>query len=145
MAMIVREAKLSDAERLAELMPQLGYSIEPSVLADKISSFNNGYGDAVFVAELNNNIVGFISCHITNLLHQPGSSGRITSLLVDHEVRGNGIGKKLVATAEDFFTRRQCEKFEVTSGLERSDAHRFYQSLGYQANNLRFIKAVVVE
>lgn len=140
MSVVIREARLADAERLAELMQQLGYTIAPAKLADKIADFSKSHSDTVFVAELDDNLAGFISCHLTPLFHQPGSSGRITSLLVEQSVRNNGIGRRLVAEAESFFISQQCVKFEVTSGLERSETHWFYQTLGYQADNLRFIK-----
>lgn len=136
----VRLAKQSDVNRLAELMLQLGYSIESSVLIEKLATFSSSQNDAVFVAELSDEVIGFISCHITTLFHQPGNSGRITILLVDQSVRGSGIGKQLVDTAEEYFSRQHCVKIEVTSGLDRIDAHHFYEALGYHADNLRFIK-----
>ncbi|MFG1495902.1 GNAT family N-acetyltransferase [Saccharospirillum sp. HFRX-1] len=140
MSVVIREARLADAERLAELMPQLGYVIAPARLADKIADFSKSQSDAVFVAELDGNLVGFISCHLTPLFHQAGNSGRITSLLVEQSVRNKGIGRLLVTEAEAFFISQKCVKFEVTSGLQRSETHRFYQTLGYQADNFRFAK-----
>lgn len=140
MAVLIREARLADADRLAELMPQLGYAIAPARLAEKIADFSNSQSDAVFIAELDDTLVGFISCHLTPLFHQPGNSGRITSLLVERSVRNKGIGQRLVAEVEAFFISQQCVKFEVTSGLDRTESHEFYQALGYQADDFRFAK-----
>lgn len=142
MSVVIRKARLVDAESISELMQQLGYAMDARALSDKLDDFATENSDSVFVADKEGQVIGFVSCHITRLFHQPGCSGRITSLVVDQALRGNGIGQQLVAQAEAFFTNQHCKKFEVTSGMERTQAHRFYQSLGYQADNLRFIKAL---
>ena len=49
MSVVICKAKSADADRLAELMPQLGYVIEPAKLADKIADFSRSQSDAVLL------------------------------------------------------------------------------------------------
>lgn len=66
--------------------------------------------------------------------------GRITSLAVRVEARGKGIGKVLVAAAEEWAWGAGAQRMEVTSGEHRPGAHAFYQALGYLLDERRFIK-----
>lgn len=92
------------------------------------------------MAELKGRIIGVISCHITGLFHQRGSSGRITSLVIEKNSRGLGVGRALVSTSENFFRNSDCIKAEVTSGDHRAGAHESYQVCGYKPDERRFIK-----
>ena len=141
--MEVREALLSDATSIVSLMKQLGYKVTIELIQQKLTAFNKTPIDIVYVATDKNMIIGIISCHLTSLFHQEGSSGRITSLVIDENSRGLGVGRALVNTAEEFFMNSGCVKSEVTSGDHRSEAHKFYQSCGYKLDERRFIKIYI--
>ena len=138
--MIVRSATIEDAGDIAALMRQLGYSADPPLIEAKLREFSKNDTDSVFVAELEHEVVGCISCHITSLFHHKGSSGRITSLVIDKNSRRTGIGRALVAQAEELFKAKGCIKSEVTSGSYRLEAHKFYESCGFQEDEPRFVK-----
>lgn len=138
--MIVRSATIEDAADIAALMGQLGYSADISLIEEKLREFSGNATDTVFVAELESEVVGCISCHTMSLFHQKGSSGRITSLVISLRKRRKGIGRALAAKADEFFKAKGCIKAEVTSGSHRLEAHKFYESLGFQEDEPRFIK-----
>jgi N-acetylglutamate synthase-like GNAT family acetyltransferase len=138
--MNVRRAEFRDTKEISDLMTQLGYDATSSLLDKKLTEFSTSPIDAVFVAEVHGTITGCISCHITSLFHQEGSAGRITSLVIDQEKRGMGVGKLLVSEAEAFFHLHGCVKSEVTSGDHRPEAHVFYKSCGYKQDERRFLK-----
>ena len=121
-------------------MDQLGYEATSQLIEKKLTEFAETPIDSVLVAEVEGLVVGVISCHITSLFHQEGSSGRITSLVIDQKHRGQGVGKCLVSEAEAFFHSLGCVKSEVTSGDHRPEAHAFYESCGYKLDERRFIK-----
>jgi GNAT superfamily N-acetyltransferase len=83
-----------------------------------------------------------LTLHRTQVLHRPKPVGRITALVVDPSVRGQGIGRALVAAAEDALASAGCGVIEVTTNAARSDAHAFYRRLGYDQSSVKFTKTV---
>jgi len=65
---------------------------------------------------------------------------RITALVVDRRSRRRGIGRLLVAHALSWADQAGCQLVELTSALNRAEAHAFYRSLGFEQNSLRFRK-----
>jgi GNAT superfamily N-acetyltransferase len=76
------------------------------------------------------------------VLHRPKPVGRITALVVDAPVRGQGIGRALVAAAEEALARAGCGLLEITSHERLVDAHAFYERLGYQRTSVRLAKVL---
>ncbi len=138
--MNIRTAHLSDAMAISNLMEQLGYTTTPGLIENKLEQFADNPMDIVFVAEEDDRILGVVSCHVISLFHQDGRCGRITSLVIDQQCRGTGIGKKLVEEAEKYFRSMGCIKSEVTSGDHRPHAHQFYEFCGYKKDERRFLK-----
>jgi len=121
-------------------MAELGYDASVTLIESKLRNFAPSEADRVFVAEHHKRLIGVISCHVTPLFHQRGNIGRITALVVDADSRGNGTGKSLIATAEQFLVESDCIRLEVTSGDHRKEAHEFYKHCGYLPDERRFIK-----
>jgi GNAT superfamily N-acetyltransferase len=63
-------------------------------------------------------------------------------LIVDARCRSTGIGRALVNAAERMFAEAGCGMVEVTSNIRRTDAHAFYQHLGYELTSTRFMKTL---
>jgi ribosomal protein S18 acetylase RimI-like enzyme len=136
---LVREATASDVTQLAPLLIELGYPVDVDVLAERFQSFTS-LGECALVAELEGRLVGLLTLHVTNVLHRPGSVGRITTLVVATALHGKGIGRMLVEDAETRLWRKGCVLIEVTSNMKRTDAHAFYERLGYDKTSYRFGK-----
>ncbi len=62
------------------------------------------------------------------------------SIQIDARYRGRGIGAAMMAHAEDDARRRGASVAELTSSRKRTDAHRFYDRLGYVQSHLGFKK-----
>lgn len=137
---IVRPAAESDATSISALLHELGYSLEVAQVKKNIALLSSSLSDAVFVAEENLSIVGVISFHVIPLFYIVGNLGRISSLVVNSQWQRRGVGGRLVQAAEEFGWSKSCLRIEVTSGDQREGAHEFYQSLGYQLDERRFIK-----
>lgn len=136
----IRLAKLEDAQAIAQLMVQLGYASNPELISGKLKLLAANPLDCVFVALQGESLVGVMSVHALELFHAPGRLGRITALVIDSAHRQQGIGKLLFQRAEQFFIQTNCVRVEVTSGNHRPGAHAFYQALGFQIDERRFIK-----
>lgn len=68
------------------------------------------------------------------------------AIVTSEACRGQGVGRELMASAEDAARRFGCDQMEVTSANRRTEAHAFYASLGYEdwANRAgRFLKDLV--
>jgi len=137
---MIRPAEERDAAELAELMTQLGYPTSPEEMANRMRHIFRDRSFATFVAVENDDVLGMIGLCISPSYEHNARNGRIIALSVEKRSRRHGIGRKLVAFAEDFFTREKVGRIAVRSHIRREDAHKFYESLGYERTGLRFIK-----
>jgi ribosomal protein S18 acetylase RimI-like enzyme len=58
--------------------------------------------------------------------------------------RRRGIGRALMEVAEENFAHRGIRRITLDTRLTREDAHKFYESLGYERNGWRFVKQLPV-
>lgn len=135
----VRDATPADIPHLVPLLDELGYPVEPEVLVDRFSKYS-AMGEQALVAERDNSIIGLLTLHRTPVLHRAGSVGRITNLVVRQSAHGQGVGRALMDTAEKRLWAEGCVLIEVTSNKKRTDAHAFYERLGYENTSYRFGK-----
>ena len=96
----------------------------------------------VLVAELDGEVVGCLSTSVMRVLHRPAPVGRISMMVVDEALRGRGIGAALVRAAEEALAAQGCHMVEVTSHARRTEAHRFYERLGYETTSVRLAKTL---
>ena len=137
--MSVRLAKLGDCPTLAQLIGQLGYEASADEVAARLASIC-AEGRLVLVAELAEEVVGCLTTSVMRVLHRPAPVGRISMMVVDEALRGRGIGAELVRAADDALAAQGCYMVEVTSHVRRTDAHRFYERLGYERTSVRLAK-----
>jgi GNAT superfamily N-acetyltransferase len=126
------------------MMTELGYSIETSAVERKLSDSHDKADNSVFVAVLEDAIVGVLSIHAVPLLHIEGMCATITSLFVAPHCRRQGIGSQLLAHAEAFAFKSGCTGINVASAHHRTDAHAFYKAHGFtpDAVNVHFRKKI---
>jgi PhnO protein len=135
----VRRAVAADGRALEGLIGQLGYQAAAADIVRRLAELEQD-GRLVLVAELEGTVVGCLSTSVMRVLHRPAPVGRISMMVVDAAVRGRGIGAELVRAAEQALVAGGCQVVEVTSNLARTEAHRFYERLGYQRTSLRLAR-----
>ena len=91
-----------------------------------------------FVAEEENNIVGFLSVHIQELLHHNGSVAEVQELFVYTANRNKSIGRKLLDEAKKTAKEENCLSLEVSCNSEREKAHIFYEREGMEKSHFKF-------
>ncbi|WP_299999144.1 aminoalkylphosphonate N-acetyltransferase [uncultured Cedecea sp.] len=96
-------------------------------------------------AWLDNKVVGFISLQFQFHLHHARWIAEIQELVVMPQARSFGVGKALLAWAEQQARYRHAELLELSTSTKRVNAHRFYIREGYQATHLRFTKPLAYE
>jgi GNAT superfamily N-acetyltransferase len=94
----------------------------------------------VFVAEFDGTVIGFLSFDFEPAFHREGRIGTITAMCVLENMRGQGIGSKLIEQAEAFAIQCGCVRIAVASGIQRHETHQFYLSCGYKEKTKRFVK-----
>jgi ribosomal protein S18 acetylase RimI-like enzyme len=61
-----------------------------------------------------------------------GLNFRIEDVVVDQQVRGRGVGRKLMVYAIKKAKEMQADKIDLTSSPEREAANKLYQSMGFK-------------
>lgn len=137
--MAIRTARASDSAALSHLIAQLGYAASESEVAGRLALMECE-NRVVLVAEIGGRAVGCLSTSVMRVLHRPAPVGRISMMVVEEGLRGRGIGAELVRAAERALRRQGCYMVEVTSHVRRTDAHRFYERLGYERTSVRLAR-----
>jgi GNAT superfamily N-acetyltransferase len=136
----IRTAQSDDAPELARLLTSLGHPTATDEIVARWDAWREEGNTALVAARVDGSLAGVATLHVTIVLHRPRPVGRITSLVVDEGARGKGIGRALVAAAEQVLAEAGCGMVEVTSNARREDAHAFYRHIGYEQTSARFMK-----
>lgn len=87
----------------------------------------------LIVAVYNNQPVGVLQLtYIPNISYQGSWRALIEGVRVSANLRGHGIGRKLFQYAIDRAKQKDCHIVQLTMDKQRTDALRFYHSLGFQ-------------
>jgi GNAT superfamily N-acetyltransferase len=139
---VVRAADPGDSAVLAELLGHLGYPADPRELPDRLARMAEAGDAAAFVAIMDGLVVGLATVHGRIVLHSASPVVQLTALVVPPEMRGRGIGRVLVAEAENWAARFGARRLVVTTALHRAEAPVFYERLGFEHTGRRYVKAL---
>jgi N-acetylglutamate synthase-like GNAT family acetyltransferase len=135
---VVRIATKGDLPRIIELLAQLAPDIadreDPSRLGmyAKVLTRTEDQGQRLVVVEDEGRIVGTLSLVLVeNLSHQGAPYAILENIVVDDSARGKRYGETLVMAAVEQAREFGCYKVSLTSNKRRTDAHRFYERLGF--------------
>jgi len=130
----IRQAQLDDAEALAVLANQLGYTATAADIAARLRSILPDPSHIVFVADVpGRGPCGFAHMHGTIAL-ESGPRAELLGLVTDSALRSRGLGALLVAESERWARAKGFDTFCVRCNVIRTDAHRFYDRLGFQCS-----------
>jgi GNAT superfamily N-acetyltransferase len=106
-----------------ELAPQYLQAFE------KISQDQN---NELIVAMLNKEVMGVLQLtFITYLTYKGGTRALIEGVRVGSAHRGKGWGRKMFEYAILRAKEKNCHMVQLTTNKKRTDAFRFYESLGF--------------
>lgn len=140
---LIRPATVDDIPAIAGLLVELEHPYSEEGIRKQFDLLTLLHDHWIIVAERDGYAIGLMTFHALDLLFEAERLGRITSLIVSEADRGKGIGKMLVAKAEELARESGCSRVELTSNIRRSEAHGFYESLGFVGNWKRFVKKTV--
>lgn len=136
----VREARADDAGDLARLCTQLGYPTTVATLPERFARFSRDENARAFVAIVDGKVSGLATIHLRYTMNHDTPIAQLTLLVVDEATRTRGVGRALVAAAEDFARSRGSRRINVTTALHRGGAHAFYERIGYAHTGRRYGK-----
>ncbi|KUN24341.1 GNAT family acetyltransferase [Streptomyces antibioticus] len=91
------------------------------------------------VAVREGRVVGTLQLTIIPGLSRRGSTRSIIEgVRVHADERGSGLGTQLIEWAIEESRRQNCQLVQLTSDATRTDAHRFYERLGFEASHVGF-------
>jgi ribosomal protein S18 acetylase RimI-like enzyme len=136
----IRDAELNDAPELALLMCELGYETQRAEMETRLKLILSNPAYKTFIAIMDGCVCGMIGTLTYPSYEHNDPSGRILALVTLSAARRRGIGRALIATAEKDFAQKGIRRVALDTRVNREDAHKFYDSLGYERNGWRFVK-----
>jgi GNAT superfamily N-acetyltransferase len=141
----VRPARRDDVPRLVELLVggalRAGKEDASAVNAylaalDEIEATPRSL---VLVAEADGVVVGTVQVFaVRHLQEQGGLAAELESMHVAADQRGGGVGSQLVRAAVEVARGWGAYRVQLTSNTVRTDAHRFYERLGFSSSHVGF-------
>lgn len=99
---------------------------------------------SIIIAIFENQVVGCMFLEVLEDFIRPNRFLYVTYVAVDEKKRKNGIGKRMMLEAEKICKKNKCSAIELTSANFRSEAHAFYESLGFtKKNTTHFVKEIL--
>ena len=139
----IRTARVEDAEDMARILREIGWSERRNALKleevskpieDLIRYANTDQdGHTVLVAATNESkVVGFTSVHWVPFIMLGGFEGYISDVFVSPMASGIGAGRLLVKKIIDEGKKRGCMRLMVTNSKDKPSYKRgFYKKLGW--------------
>ena len=145
---MIRKARLSDLPGLLHLYDHLrgGLSyvkrkpMEASTRHKKaLAQMIKDKHTELLVAESHGKIVGTCTLYVLHRVYWTGRPwGVLDSIVVAEEAQGQGLGSKLIRHAIKICKASGCSQLNLTSNTQRTRAHIFYESLGFERSYIGF-------
>jgi len=135
-----RGATDQDADAVAQLLTTLGYPCTRAEALARLAALREDRNQELWLAFRDGEAVGLSALQFFYYLPLGATACRITALAVAEHARRAGIGKALVFGAEARARQNGAVRIELTSAGQRTEAHAFYRSCGYEEGALRFMK-----
>ena len=72
---------------------------------------------------------------LPGLARRGARRGQLEAVRVEEGGRGQGLGEAMVRWAVEESRRRGCAVVQLTTDKSRTDAHRFYERLGFERSH----------
>jgi (aminoalkyl)phosphonate N-acetyltransferase len=137
----IRKINANDLKPVFQFVSELEEAVFDPVLFEKAFERNINNPDFIYlIAEINNKPVGYLCCHSQLLLHHGGLKiAEIQEMYVSSENRSMGIGKRLISELKQLAKQEEIMQIEVSSNIERHEAHSFYERENFVQSHKKFI------
>ena len=140
-----RQAKCEDLPEIVRLLADdfLGTTREryesplPESYVNAFEEIDVDKNNELIVAENDGEVIGTLQITFTpSISFQGGKRATVESVRVDEKYRGQGIGKELIKWAINRAREENCVAMQLTTNADRTDAHRFYENLGFKKSHI---------
>ncbi|OIJ69314.1 GNAT family N-acetyltransferase [Streptomyces mangrovisoli] len=143
--LVIRPAVATDVPAIVALLADdpLGAQREsPDDPAPYLAAFQRIDADPnqhLVVAVRADQLIGTLQLTIVPGLSRRGATRSIIEAVRIHaDERGSGLGSRFIEWAVAESRRQGCRLVQLTSDASRTDAHRFYERLGFTASHVGF-------
>ncbi len=136
-----RKAETGDLGAIRELLADLGYPCEMSLLRRRVAEMTADESEDLLVVEGSDGaVLAVVSIHYIPQLPLEGDFARISYFCVRSDARSRGIGKLVLDEVLRRARARKCDRIELHCHSRRVDAHRFYLRSGYTESPNYFMR-----
>jgi N-acetylglutamate synthase-like GNAT family acetyltransferase len=139
---IVRRAAPTDAAAITALYAQLVSNSSVSVLPERIAQVAKDLNTALLVCEYGGHVCGTALVSLcADVMFKAQPFAVVENVVIDESARGQGVGTTLFQYIESFCRDAECSKIMLLSAVDREDAHRFFERMGFVGSSKRgFVK-----
>ena len=139
---MIRKAEMKDYLDIARLSGVLGYPISEVAVKKNLARILKDADHGFLVFELGERVTAFIEAEIYATVYAEQVMLNVLGLVVDEKNQGQGIGAQLLNALEEKAKAREIKVIRLNSGVQRHEAHQFYEHQGYTSNHSqkRFLK-----
>ncbi|KEY62313.1 GNAT family N-acetyltransferase [Lactococcus cremoris] len=141
---MIRKVEMRDVSDITRLAGVLGYPISESIVKNNMSRILNDEKQEFLVFDNGNQVMGFIEAETYDAVYSKEIMFNVLGLVVDAQEQGQGIGAQLLSALEENAKARGINVIRLNSGVQRHEAHQFYEHQGYTSNHSqkRFLKVL---
>ena len=139
----IRDAREEDLPAVLELYSAAGIGGEQNFTLLEarahLAALKQNPSFRILVALVNGSVAGTYELFIMENMAKRGKrSGIVEDVAVRPQFRGRGIGRAMMQHALEQCKQAGCYKLTLSSNLKREDAHKFYESLGFERHGYSF-------
>ena len=144
MSVSFRPAKRDEVEAIVALLrdDRLGAGRESGDMGDYLKAFDRMEADPnclLIVGVEGQRVVACYQLHVLpGLSLRAATRGQIEGVRVASDLRGRGIGERLVDDAAERARAAGCVLMQLTTHRTRADTHRFYERLGFTPSHIGY-------
>lgn len=131
---MLRNITIYDAQEIQRISNfELGYDVNLNIVKKQIKKLTEDSLHHIIIGyenEQTRKIIGFVHAELYESLYMD-TGLNILGLAVDSDFQGQGIGKKLMSSIEEYALKNNISYIRLNSNVRRTEAHKFYESIGY--------------
>ena len=139
---ITRPAELSDIPAMTDLLYQL-FSIEEDFIFNREKQtkglellIKSKETAIAFVAELDGIVIGILTAQTNISSAEGGIASVLEDMVVDKNLRGQGIGKQLMSEMENWAKLKGITRLQLMADKTNSPALAYYNKLGWKQTKM---------